>query len=80
MRAFQKKFPGVSPKQILSMVTVNPARALDRQAVLGQIKPGACADLIAIPIADKTGIFESVLSFEGAVRWATVQGHTCELP
>jgi len=79
MRAFQKKFPGVSPKEILSMVTANPARALDRQSVLGQIKPGACADLIAIPIAPRTGIFESVLSFEGVVPWTMIQGHICKL-
>jgi cytosine/adenosine deaminase-related metal-dependent hydrolase len=79
MREFQKRFPGVSPKEILSMVTLNPARALARQPALGQIKPGACADLIAIPIDGEGGIFERVLAFEGTVPWTMVEGHTRKL-
>jgi cytosine/adenosine deaminase-related metal-dependent hydrolase len=79
MREFQKRFPGVSPKEILSMLTLNPARALDRQPLLGQIKPGACADLIAIPIDGGGGIFERVLAFEGAVPWMMVAGRTRKL-
>ncbi|HEY6071061.1 MAG TPA: amidohydrolase family protein, partial [Chthoniobacterales bacterium] len=48
MRAFQKKFPSVSAKEIFQMVTVNPARALRQENALAQIRPGFRADLIAI--------------------------------
>ncbi len=36
MRAFQKEFPGVSPEEILQMVTVNPALALRHENALGR--------------------------------------------
>src|SRR6266478_2114132 len=48
MRAFQKNEPRTSPEEILSMVTVNPARALRREDAGGKIRPGFCAGLFAL--------------------------------
>jgi cytosine/adenosine deaminase-related metal-dependent hydrolase len=74
MRAFQKKFPRISPRQILQMVTVNPARALRAENTLGQIRPGFEADLIAIPCSGVTDVFEQIIAFDSPVSWAMVNG------
>ena len=77
MRAFQKKFPSVSPEEILQMVTVNPSRALRQENALGQIRPGYRADLIAIPCSTSTDIFEKILAFDAPVSWSMVNGQVC---
>jgi cytosine/adenosine deaminase-related metal-dependent hydrolase len=69
MRAFQKNFPRVSPEEIFRMVTVNPARALRYENVLGQIRPGLGADLIAVPYSGSTDIFEQIINFQNPVDW-----------
>jgi aminodeoxyfutalosine deaminase len=76
MRAFHKKFPRVSPEEVLQMVTVNPARALRYENSLGQIRPGFGADLIAVPWSTSTDIFEQILAFDAPVSWAMVNGNT----
>ena len=67
MRAFQKNFPRVSPKEILQMVTINSARALRSENALGQIRPGFGADFIAISSSGSADIFEQIIAFDGAV-------------
>ena len=76
MRAFQKNFPRVSPEEIFQMVTVNPARALRYENVLGQIRPGFGADLIAVPCSGSTDIFEQIIAFDAPVSWSMVNGNT----
>jgi len=75
MRAFQKNFPGVSPEQILQMATVNPARALRYENVLGQIRLGFCADLVAVPCSGSTNVFQQIIAFGGRVPWVMVNGN-----
>ena len=43
----------ISPVEILQMATVNGARALGLAGKVGELSPGAFADLIAIPFAGK---------------------------
>jgi cytosine/adenosine deaminase-related metal-dependent hydrolase len=75
MRQFQKMFPDVSPEQILSMVTVSPAKALQRANSLGKIRSGFYADLIAIPISSSAkAVYEQIIAFEGAVKFSMVGG------
>jgi cytosine/adenosine deaminase-related metal-dependent hydrolase len=76
MRAFQKNFPRVSPEEIFRMVTLNPARALRYENVLGQIRPGFGADLIAVPCSGSTNIFEQIIAFDRRVPWTMVNGNT----
>jgi cytosine/adenosine deaminase-related metal-dependent hydrolase len=75
MRAFRKRFPTVSPEEILRMVTVNPARAMRQEDALGQIRPGFEAHLIAVPCSGSTDVFEQILAFEGIVRWIMMNGN-----
>jgi len=69
MRAFQKNFPRVSSEEIFRMVTVNPARALRYENLLGQIRPGFGADLIAVLCSGSTDIFEQIIDFQNPVDW-----------
>jgi aminodeoxyfutalosine deaminase len=76
MRAFQKEFRSVSAEEILQMATVNPARALRYQNVLGQIRPGFAADLIGVPCSGSRDVFEQVLACDAPVSWLMVNGNT----
>jgi cytosine/adenosine deaminase-related metal-dependent hydrolase len=74
MRAFQKKFPNVSAEEIFKMVTVNPARALRQETVLGKIRSGFLADLVAAPCAGSTSALEEIVAFDRPVSWSMVSG------
>jgi imidazolonepropionase-like amidohydrolase len=56
------------------MVTVNPAMALHREKMIGRIRPGFCADLIAIPCGRDADLFEEIVGFEGQVDWMMLNG------
>jgi aminodeoxyfutalosine deaminase len=75
MRAFQKKFPSVSPEEILQMATVNPARAMRSENRLGQIRSGFGADLIAVPSSSPTDIFSQIIAWDAPVSWSMVNGN-----
>jgi cytosine/adenosine deaminase-related metal-dependent hydrolase len=74
MRAFQKEFPNVSPREIFKMVTVKPARALQQETALGEIRAGFLADLIAIPATRSTSLFEEIIGWGGPVNWLMIGG------
>jgi len=74
LRAFQKKFPNVSPEEVLKMVTVSGARALRQETVLGKIRPGFLADLVAVPCAGSTSALEEIVAFDRPVSWSMVGG------
>ena len=74
MRAFQRSEPGISPDEILKMVTVNPAMALHQENMIGRILPGFCADLIAIPCGRGPDLFEEIVGFDGQVDWIMLNG------
>ena len=74
MRALQRSEPGISPDEILKMVTLNPAMALDQEDMIGRIRPGFCADLIAIPCSQGGDLFEEIVGFDGQVDWVMVNG------
>src|SRR6266404_3696946 len=74
MRAFQKEFPNVSPEEVLKMVTVNGARALRQENVLGKIRSGFLVDLVAVPCARSTSAFEEIVAFDRPVSWSMIGG------
>jgi len=74
MRAFQRREPGISPDEILKMVTVNPAMALNQENTLGRIRPGFCADLIAIQSSGHDNPFEHIVQFDASIDWMVVNG------
>jgi len=74
MRAFQKEFPSVSPEEILQMVTVNAAMALRQGKVLGRIRSGFRADLIAVSSKGTGDVFEEIIASERPVDWMLLDG------
>jgi cytosine/adenosine deaminase-related metal-dependent hydrolase len=75
MREFQRRFPKVAPGRILEMVTLHPARALGLPARLGELSPGAFADLIAVPVSSSRGsLYESIIHHTGGVRVSMIDG------
>ena len=75
MRELIRKEPGISPREVLAMITTNAAEAIGQGDSLGKISPGLFADLIGIPCG-QTGddLFEEIAQFEGTVPWMMVNG------
>ena len=75
MRELLRHEPGLSPREIVAMATLNGAQAIGHPDSLGKIAPGAYADLIAVPEAPSaTDVFETIVAFEETVPWIMVNG------
>jgi aminodeoxyfutalosine deaminase len=75
MRALAGREPGLSPRSILRMATINGARALGMEERIGELTPGAFADLIAMPLGTKHGnVWEQVLEHSGPVAASMIGG------
>jgi aminodeoxyfutalosine deaminase len=74
MRAFQRREPAISPEEIVKMVTINPAMALHQEKMIGRIRPGFCADLIAMQCSEGDNSFEQIVGFDGSIDWIMVNG------
>jgi aminodeoxyfutalosine deaminase len=75
MQTLARACPGLRPAEILDMVTLNPARAIGRAGKLGEITPGAAADLIAIPYdGPAEGAVDAVVANRSRVDWMLVNG------
>ncbi len=75
MRLFAARNPGVEPETILQMATLNGARALGRAGEIGQITPGALADLVAIPVhANPADLNDAVVHHHGPAVAVMIDG------
>jgi cytosine/adenosine deaminase-related metal-dependent hydrolase len=75
IRHFQKSGPGISPEQILSMVTSNAALALGKPHLLGRLRAGYWADMVAIPFSGLgENVFEEIMAWDAAVTMSMVNG------
>jgi len=77
MRMLAERDSTVSPHEIIEMATANGARALGMAGRIGQLSPGAYADLIAVPFAGRASeIPEAVIQSRRVLasliegRWA----------
>lgn len=71
----------VAPETIVRMATINGARALGLEGQIGQISPGASADLIAIPYSGpKSGIYDGIVGNWSDVLASMVAGRWVVLP
>lgn len=75
MQELARTFPRMSAEEILTMATLNAARALNRSDKLGTVAPGAWADLIAVPL-DGTVVdpYEAVVFAERPVSFSMIGG------
>ncbi len=74
MQALAHVYPRLPADQILEMATRNGAAALGLAGKLGEITPGALADLIAVPTGDVVDPYEAVVYAEKSVLFAMVGG------
>jgi cytosine/adenosine deaminase-related metal-dependent hydrolase len=66
---------GLKAKETVEMVTLNAALALSQKGKLGQLSPGALADLVAFPLADHLDDpYEQVLAAKGLPKLLMVNG------
>jgi imidazolonepropionase-like amidohydrolase len=80
MRELLRKEPWISPREVLTMVTINAAHAIGQADSLGRISPGFRADLIAIPSAQTArSVFDTIMAFEETVPWMMVEGEELRL-
>jgi cytosine/adenosine deaminase-related metal-dependent hydrolase len=81
MREFARRFPSVAPETILRMVTVNPARALGFAGKLGELRAGAWADVIAVPVNRRKGqLLESFIHETRQVTASLIDGRWAIAP
>ncbi len=72
----KSNYPHIPARQLLSLVTLNPARALGMSGKVGEITPGAYADLIGVSFAHdpRENILEELLTEDPAIRFVLVGG------
>lgn len=81
LRAFATTNPQIAPEEILNMVTLNAAQALSRQGELGELRPNAHADLIAIPYdGNLSNCFNHLVNTIPTPDFIMIQGQTCVCP
>jgi cytosine/adenosine deaminase-related metal-dependent hydrolase len=75
MRELQTNEPWLGAEELLRTVTVNPARTLKMESLLGKIAPGAHADLIALPFSGKLEtIHDEIVNHRKPIDWTMVDG------
>jgi len=75
MQLLAKTNPEISPEFILRMATVNGALALGRAGELGEINPGAVADLIAIPHGSESAdLYRGIIDHQDPVTFSMIGG------
>ncbi len=75
MRVFAGANPGVAPRKILCMATVNGARALGLAGQAGELTRDAFSDVIAIPYSGKASrCWEAVVQHRGSVAASMIDG------
>ena len=75
MARFASRDATVSPEAILRLATANGARALGLAGVVGELSPGALADIIALPhFSGLHDVFEDVIHHAGPVRASMIGG------
>jgi aminodeoxyfutalosine deaminase len=63
------------------MATLNGARALGMQGQIGELAPGAFADLIALPAPPtRTRVYDTVLRHQGPVAASMIHGQWAIAP
>jgi cytosine/adenosine deaminase-related metal-dependent hydrolase len=75
MRMARQSYPSLSSLELLKMVTVNPARALQQGSNLGRIAPGFLADAIAIPYSGNAEkVHDAIVEYRSSIEWMMVNG------
>ncbi len=75
LRRVRQSQPWLNAESLLATVTRNSARALKRIGQLGQIIPGALADLIALPTSGTLeNVYDEIVNYERPIAWMMING------
>jgi len=75
MRELQRNAPSLSPRDLLEMVTTNPASALGQAKSLGRARSGYRADLVSVPLAiSDLDPLDQIVAFNQPVTSMMVDG------
>jgi aminodeoxyfutalosine deaminase len=75
MRMAHRSYPSLTSLDLLKMVTVNPAQALQQENKLGRIAPGCLADAIAIPYSGSAEmVHDAIVENRSSIEWMIVDG------
>jgi cytosine/adenosine deaminase-related metal-dependent hydrolase len=75
MRGLQRIAPSLAPRDLLEMVTTNPASALGQAKSLGRVRSGYRADLISLPLSISGGDpLEQIVAFDEPMSWMLIDG------
>lgn len=79
LRFLKAQEPQLTSEELLRAVTRNPARALRREGALGVLKPGAIADLIAVPFSGSIAdVHDQIVQHSRSVPWMMIDGQTLD--
>lgn len=75
MRTFRRNHPQLTAAEVLDAATRIPAAAIGLPGRLGEISPGAHADMIALPYAgEAAGAIDAVIENRAPVEWMMIEG------
>ena len=75
MRTAHRNHPSLTSLDLVKMVTVNPAKALQQDDRLGRIAPGYLADAIAIPYSGGAGmVHDAIVENRNSIEWMIIDG------
>jgi cytosine/adenosine deaminase-related metal-dependent hydrolase len=75
LRLLKTYEPQLSGEELLQSVTRRPARALRREGVLGILKSGALADLIAVPVSGTINdVHDQIVCHARSIPWMMIDG------
>lgn len=75
IRALAGNDTAISPAEVVEMATVNGARALGLKGKIGELSPGAYADVIALPFSGKTAnVYDAIVHHAGGVSASLIEG------
>ncbi len=75
MQLARKANPQLSCETLLKTITINPAKALRQAGKLGELTPGAHADLIALPFdGNLNEIYDAIVENRSPVPWMMLNG------
>ena len=81
MQSFAGAAPELAPFAILQMATINGARALGLQKLVGELARNAWADLIAVPFAGNVSqVYDAAVHHQGNVAASMIDGHWAIAP
>ncbi len=80
IRMARHHYPDLSSRDWWKMITLRPARALRQEGLLGQIRVGAKADLVAFALSGQSDVFSELIDSRQAPVFLMIDGKTVALP